>query len=139
MLQRLEERRHKETPRRLVGHGPSDDKNTFRGLRNPNGEWALALVSKLVQALWRLRVLDWLKSWTPMVIDWLKSWAPIDWPKSWTTRRCVGSRATSCLPAAAAGIQTTARPAVLVVGFTTATTTEETLRPLRPGKGSEAL
>jgi hypothetical protein len=43
-------------------------------------------VSKLVQAPWRLRVLDWLKSWTPMVIDWTKSWAPtvIDWPKSWT-------------------------------------------------------
>ena len=58
MLQLLEEHRRKEAPRRLVGHGPSDDKNTFRGLRNPIGDWALELVSKLVQALWRLRVPD---------------------------------------------------------------------------------
>ena len=48
-------------------------------------DWALEPVSKLMQALWRLRVLDWLKSWTPMVIDWPRSWAPmvLDWPKSW--------------------------------------------------------
>ena len=47
VLQRVEENRHKETPRRLVGHSPSDDKNTFRGLRNSIG---LEPVSKLVQA-----------------------------------------------------------------------------------------
>ena len=29
---------------------------------------------KLVHALWRLRVLDFPKSWTAMVIDWPKNW-----------------------------------------------------------------
>jgi hypothetical protein len=48
-----------------VGHSPSstddlgDDTNTFRGLRNPV---AVEPVSKLAQALWKLRVFDWLKS-----------------------------------------------------------------------------
>ena len=37
VLQRLKENRHKEAPGRLVGRGPSDDKDAFRGLRNPIG------------------------------------------------------------------------------------------------------
>jgi hypothetical protein len=70
-------------PRTLL----ADDKDTFCGLRNPI---ALEPVSKLVQAPWRLRMFDWLKSWALMATDWPKSWAPmvIDcWTKSWTLRR----------------------------------------------------
>jgi hypothetical protein len=37
VIQRLGENRRKETPQRLVGHGPSDDNDTCRGLRNPIG------------------------------------------------------------------------------------------------------
>ena len=86
MLQRLEENRHKESPRRLVGHGPSDDKNAFR----TEPDWTL---EPAVQAQWRLRVLDWLESWAPMVIDW---------PKSWTTRRSCWTPSHLLPPAAAA-------------------------------------
>ena len=106
-----------------MGHSPStddilaDDTNTFHGLRNPI---AVEPVSKLGHALRKLRVFEWLKSWTLMMLDWPKSWAPmvIDWTKSWTdpARIALDPVPFPAPLAAAAGIRTTA-PAPLPRGL----------------------
>ena len=93
VFQRLEETRHQQTPRSLVGLVHlltddllADDKNTSRGLRNPTGLWSQS-------PNWRrLHVLDLPKSWAPMVIDWPLSW--------WLTGRRAGPRADRVGPRA---------------------------------------
>ena len=105
VLQRLEENRQKSPS--STDDLLADDTNTFHGLRNPI---AVEPVSKLGHALRKLRVFEWLKSWTLMMLDWPKSWAPmmIDWTKTDPARIALDPVPSPAPLAAAAGIRTTA-------------------------------